>query len=510
VEETLVLHDRAAAASYRFLLDVPAGITADHLADGRWAFRVPGRAEPTFYLTDPVAYDSSSHHGLDPTNHHARIDVSRAGEGFQIDLSIDRGWLTDPGRSFPVLLDPTISIQPDSNDASFIANCSNCTPWLGSADGRMAVGTDNQYVWREAIQFNLNAIPAGAIIQSASLGVYWDGWCLAWTGSGYACAGRSYQIDVHRMTAAWSATSTTSQVQYDSPVLSSYTLSASQAYGWMNWDVGGTVRNWYSGAQPNYGLYMMLNSEPLSASGPYPPGMRYTASSSLTPELNVTYLNDAVTLNQPSLVHSNGAELNWSGYTGPSGAPFQKYEVHRSPTPNFAPTSSTLLTATSDISVTSYRDTTAAPNTTFYYAVVANSSKSNEVRISLPADGLANIALEPGASDGPAAYVSYYTGFVNCANYGSDPNLWVGSDASDVFRTLLQFNLASVPAGATGISAQLGLWQLYSNANAQTVQAFPVTSSWKEGSGAGTCTGDGATWYATRGRNELDDGRWGL
>ena len=33
-----------------------------------------------------------------------------------------------------MFLDPTVSIQPDSNDSSFAASCSNCTPfvWIDS------------------------------------------------------------------------------------------------------------------------------------------------------------------------------------------------------------------------------------------------------------------------------------------------------------------------------------------------------------------------------------------
>jgi hypothetical protein len=250
IEETLVLQDRAAAASYRFLLQVPAGTAADRRPDGGWGFRIPGRAQPSFILTPPVAYDSAPGHGLDPRDHHARIGVTEVGGGFQVDLTIDQAWLGDPGRRFPVFLDPTITLQPDSSDASFAATCSNCTPFVDTSSGRMYIGTDDQNAWREAIQFDISGISPGATIQSASLGVYWDGWCIAWTNSGYACSGKSYQIDAHRMTAAWSTSSTTAQLQYDSTILSSYTLPASQTYGWMNWDMGAAVKGWYSGAQP--------------------------------------------------------------------------------------------------------------------------------------------------------------------------------------------------------------------------------------------------------------------
>ena len=57
---------------------------------------------------------------------------------------------------------------------------------------------------------------------------------------------------------------------------------------------------------------------------------------------------DAVDLLPVRLAHANGPELEWTRYTGPSGAPFDRYEVHRSATAGFTPTASTLLTTVAD------------------------------------------------------------------------------------------------------------------------------------------------------------------
>src|SRR5262249_28508201 len=185
---------------------------------------------------------------------------------------------------------------------------------------------------------------------------------------------------------------------------------------------------------------------------------------------------------------------------------FQKYEVHRSATPNFTPLNtpgiSTLLTTINDYTITNYRDTTAAPNATFYYAVVANTSKSNEIKAALPADGQATMLLQPGPSDGKATFIEYFTGATNCSNYGADQNLWAGSDASHTDRSLVQFNLQQIPTNASNVSATLGLWHLQQNPRAIGLHAYPITRSWSEGTGTSsppTCTRDGATWYETTG-----------
>src|SRR5499427_1071902 len=427
------------------------------------------------------------------------MSVKEGKSGFEVTLSLDQTWLKDPSRQFPVFLDPTITVQPDTLDTSFAADCGGCTGFV-DASGRMFIGVSSTHTYREAVQFDLSAIPAGVTINSAKLGVFYDQACIA-ISNGKFCAGINHQIDVHRMTAAWSTASTTSSVQFDPTVLSSFTLPLNAGYEWMNWDVSSAVSSWASGAQPNYGLYLMLNSETKSASGPAPPGNTFQVGQ-LAPQLTVTFSGDAVALSQPSVLHANGAELSWSQFTGASGAAFQQYQVHRSLSPNFTPSAATLLTSTNDVTATSYRDTTAAPGGTFYYAVVANSSKSNEIKVTLPADGQSSISLQLGPGQGKATFMYLFNGFVNCANYGADQNLLVGADSSGVYRSLLQFNLPQIPSSASNVSARLNVLHFLENTVNMTLHAYPVTSSWEEGTGVtspAACTGNGATWYERTG-----------
>ena len=84
------------------------------------------------------------------------------------------------------------------------------------------------------------------------------------------------RFDVHRITAAWSASSsTTSSVQFDPAVLSSFTLPLNAGLEWMNGDMTSAVSGWVGGSVPNNGLYLMLHSEFKSASGPAPPGKTF-------------------------------------------------------------------------------------------------------------------------------------------------------------------------------------------------------------------------------------------
>ncbi len=497
VNETIVLHDASAPASYEFVIR-PQGagppVTVRRLADGSWGvFRAPV-AGPVFVLQAPRAVEALAGRAAAPGGTpHAAMTVRSYGSWLDVRVSMDRAWLSAPQRRFPVRLDPTITIQPDTQDASFAANCSNCVPFVGD---RIYIGTDSSYAWRGALQFDLSSVPAGAAVTGAQLGLYYDDYCLAVNGTCTSVA--SHALEAHQMTAAWSPATTSSQVQFNATALSTVTVTDTQPVGWLYWPVTTTVQNWLTGAQPNDGLLVKQATEPLSNGGIAVPSSTYAASTAVQPELQITYTSDAVTLAPPTTLHANGAELTWTAYTGPSGAPFQQYAVYRSMTPSFTPSPSTLVTTITNPAVTSYRDTTAAPSRAFTYAVVANSATSNEITVTLPADGQATKTLQPGPSTGQDTFIYYASGIVNCANYGADPDIYVGSDTASTYRGLLRFSLNDIPAAAAISKATLSVWQAYPASDAATVEAHRVTRAWTQGTGTNTnpqCTGDGATWY---------------
>ncbi len=495
VKETLILHGVDAPLRYRFRLTSGSGfgLRADRLNDGSWGFFVATDSEPVFVLPRPtVAETARDGEGRPPEPGVASLEVTQVNDAFVIDLALKEEWLREPGRRFPVLLDPTITIQPTVEDANFSV-CSTCQPSVGE---HVYVGVDNGGWWRGALQFDLSSVPAGAVVTKADLRLFYDGWCLVASDPGH-CGGKSHQIDAHRMTKAWSTASRTADLDFAATPLSSSTLPAPpHANQWLSWDVTGAVGAWVGGTSSNHGFLLKRSTEPLSASGPGLVGRRYTGAAELRPKLEVTY-SDAVVLYAPETVRSNGAELRWSRYSGPSGAPFQKYEIHRSRTANFAPSSSTLLATIGSAGVTSYRDTTAAPSTSFTYKVVANADPSNEQTISLPAAGEARKTLQPDGARGEGTEIAFISGSVNCANYGSEAKLWIGATETARHRPLIGFDLRDVPADATVASATLSLWHGEPVPAASTVDVHGVEAAWSEGSGTSQCKGDGATWYET-------------
>ncbi|MFL6138399.1 MAG: phage tail tip lysozyme [Frankiaceae bacterium] len=509
LKETLVLADAGAPTHYRFTLAPAEGtsLAVKRLRNGAWAFVAPGHAGPLFELAPPRIDDAAAVSGANVRagrrgpRSAVDLSVTRVNGAFQLDLTVDGTWLASPQRRFPVLLDPTITMQPPSQTGDFMATCPDCTD-TGSP---LWIGSDSSDSWRAAVQFDLADLPPGATVSSATLGLWNDASDCVMTSS-YTCGDNGHTINAYRMTKAWDTVSTTSsQLGWDATVSSSYALAAHAASAWMSWDVHAVVQSWVSGAQPNYGFLLKRATEPLDVGGPAPPGADATDPTQ-APKLDVTYTSDAVKLYQPDTLHSNGADLRWTPYSYPDGHAFQGYEIHRSSTPSFTPSAATLIARIGDPAATSYRDTTAAAGKAFTYKVVVNGWPSYGQTVTLPADGNATKTLQLGPQTN-GTYVESVTGDPNCANYGTDDDMWVGDDTDGgkpatnwIWRPLLQFDLRDIPADATVTNATLSLHtDLMPPAQTVTVDVHRVTSAWKEGSGYGDCTGDGANWNETQG-----------
>ena len=420
-----------------------------------------------------------------PDDTHAGMKVTRVGDRFAVDLTVDAAWLHDSERMFPVLLDPTVRIQPSLEDANFNSSCPTCTPTLRD---RNYIGTTNTNAWRAAMTFDLGDIPASAAqVSNAKLKLYYGNCIPVNVGT---CRDRSHQLDVHRMTSAWTTSSTTQSLGFDATPLASYTLAVNADPAWMNWDVTQTRKNWMTGTQSNFGLLVKRSSEtPIGESGPRPPGRRYTEDPTLRPALEVTWTADAVTLAEPDTLHSNGAELSWTQYAGTSA--FTSYEIHRSSTARFTPSTATLLATIGTKTTTSYRDTTAAPSKTFSYKIVTNGNVSNERTVALPADGQATKVLQPGPAAMKATYLTHDTGYTVCDNNGSRDKLYIGSESTYKRRPILEFDIKEVPASSTVTSATLSLWHGSTIYFAPTVNVHRVTAAWDEGTGNSSCSKDG-------------------
>jgi RHS repeat-associated protein len=504
VEEVIELAGPDSPASYTLRLsaaDKGPAPSVQRRPDGSYEM-LAGHRGPRIVLPAPVVYEAAGAGRAATPAAAAKpaLAVRAHGRELVLTLSLDAAWLRAPGRHFPVRLDPTIVIDPTIDDASFRASGSD----FGSVGDRLRIGGEASDNWRAALLFDLANVPADAQLSDAFLRLYYDRVCV---NSTTPCGSTSQLMDVHRMTGLWESCCTTSdRIRFDPTAAGSYQLFAGQAEGWMIWRVTDAVRAWLSGAAPNFGLLVKKRSEVLNSSGPAPPSGDFW-SPTQWPRLEVSYRQDGGELLEPETLHANGAELAWTRYTGTtSGAPFSSYEVHRSASQCCVSSAETLLTTIRDPSVTSYRDTTAAPGGTFTYWVRTNGSNTSSYprTVTLPASGQARKTLRPGPQAGRTTDIESTTALPNCTNNGRHSTAQVGTPSAGPgsnawFRALQSFDLANIPVTATVSSATASLWQLSSPSVPLTVEAHRITRPWKEGTGVLSCSGDGATWAETEG-----------
>jgi len=191
-------------------------------SDGSRRFTVEGAGgDAAFTLEPPFAVDSprtsrrggALHASGRARDSHVAMEITRAGLGFRIAYVVDGAWLSAKDRRFPVVVDPTVTIQPATQSAEFYANCGLCKGldwgWVNVGEGDGAN--------RGAFKFSLGAIPAGTDVTTATLGLYRDG-CMPFATpcSGHVrlarsrcfgrSAGASLPSDAWLWPAAWSPT----------------------------------------------------------------------------------------------------------------------------------------------------------------------------------------------------------------------------------------------------------------------------------------------------------------
>jgi RHS repeat-associated protein len=304
VKEELVLGSSAAPQQFRFHLADPGGqLGAVHAQDdGSYRFDAKVGSDLAVVLPAPVAYEAPANGdrvapaaGSAPTSAH--LSVTAAGDGFDLVLAIDAQWAKD--KHFPIVLDPTVSFQPASNQAQV---STGCAPGCDTSAGEfLEVGTTPSSTYRAMVDFDLSSIPPSSTISAASVGLYWDRWCL----NDITCYAHNYTFELHRMTngpwkgSPWVNGSSVltwnwADANYDRTVLSTASHPATNGNDparWFNWDATGTVQSWVNGQSLQYGFLLKLSDETLNQQGLafFSSTTTQTTDITLRPKLTVTY-----------------------------------------------------------------------------------------------------------------------------------------------------------------------------------------------------------------------------
>ena len=187
---TLTTNRKELTVDLEFKVRLPA--TADIIiANTIWNKQTPATTQgnikivdgvTAFYLAQPIAYDAKSRMTQ------ATYTLENRGNGFYLTLSVPYAWLMNETRVYPVVIDPTITL--DDTDIIWDGNvnyeaisacpeegpCNN--PWRISTRQNITVGDDSNWpdlgsvYHRGDIDWNISSIPNHAKIATAELILY--------------------------------------------------------------------------------------------------------------------------------------------------------------------------------------------------------------------------------------------------------------------------------------------------------------------------------------------------
>ncbi|WP_433363628.1 DNRLRE domain-containing protein [Actinoplanes sp. CA-142083] len=189
-EKIVLKRPPAGPVSYAFTLDAH-GLTAVPQADGSIAFRGASGATE---LTMPAPFMAD---GAGRTS----TKVTQTVTGSTVTVTADPAWLADPARVYPVVVDPTIKVQPVPADALDAQINSGAATTSFGGDYQLKVGTDANSVWRSLLKFDTSPVPAGTTIDDAQLQLYYDQSLYAY--------GQDVPMEARPVTTAWTESTAT-------------------------------------------------------------------------------------------------------------------------------------------------------------------------------------------------------------------------------------------------------------------------------------------------------------
>jgi hypothetical protein len=202
-EKIVLSRPPSGAVSYTFALD-SVGLAAQERPDGSIAFVRPSGGQPDFVLPAPYMYDAAE----DAGSPHGKVWSDQVSQKVNssvgtttVTITPDTGWLTDPARVYPVVIDPTIKVQPVPTDAQDVAIYSGSPNQNHNNTYQLKVGTDASQSWRSLVKFDLSSIPPNTPIDDARLELFYSQTHYTWE---YDVA-----MEARRVTAPWTESTAT-------------------------------------------------------------------------------------------------------------------------------------------------------------------------------------------------------------------------------------------------------------------------------------------------------------
>ncbi|MCK2216365.1 DNRLRE domain-containing protein [Actinomadura sp. ATCC 31491] len=508
VKEYLAL-SKAPAAGTSFAFTVKTGgLTAQEQPDESIAFLgedgTPAFTIPKPFMIDAEA-DAASPYGKRSSDAVTQT-VQQQGDEATITLAPDAGWLAAPDRKWPVVIDPTIRIQPEAAEATdtYIDSAKKSTNFDEAWNlpvGKTSAGAIN----RALLHFNL-PMPLGTQVDQARLETYFDQ-ALGEAGP--------VTVEAREITGDWDSWLVTwnNQPAVATTAAATVTRNPGELSRWHSFDVTGVVNKWMTseGDTPGFMLKAADESTTGKVGGPvYEAAADVYGGDGMTgetvnfPKLVVTYGTPSVTLKPVTTATSVGASLSWTAYQDPTPGndadDLVGYELYR-----HCPSGCQLGNGTSSLGdelvttlptdITSYTDTSSGGDpdavsdpsyvheaTYWVTAVLKNGqrSPSQELTVILPRPGKIAKTLY-GSADTTLA--SGEPSIAHDVMLGQK-RLQVGNTATAQANTraVVKFDdfAAEIPADAQISQTTLSLWGATSTGSGASFTAHKLTKTFDE------------------------------
>ncbi|MCA1066128.1 DNRLRE domain-containing protein (plasmid) [Rossellomorea sp. AcN35-11] len=267
MKEDIILHSKKAPHTYEYEVDTN-GLEVNKEKDGK--ITLTKGEETIFSIPSPFAYDNK---GQVTTG--ISVEMEEEGEVLILKYSLPEKWLSEEDREFPVTIDPTVTLDSEElgvND-TFVYDAEPTSDDFGG-HGYLQVGRNTWGVNRAYVDFALPVLQSGAVIEKAELSL-----------ENYDTEGDVATVDIHQVIGKWSDTtlSWNTQPNYSQTPASSVNVGNLGQY---KFDITPLTKQWYDGAEENYGVVVKHRDESVSGYDHFSSSERVSES---PPKLMVTY-----------------------------------------------------------------------------------------------------------------------------------------------------------------------------------------------------------------------------
>jgi len=229
-----------------------------------------------FKIPTPYMYDAKHEENGD-----IKVTLTETQSGYSLSLEPSKDWLNSPDRQYPVVIDPIVNTSLDKSSIHDTWVMSGLPTENRDNSVLLGVGYGTiSKVTRTYAKFDLPTLSSGDMVTSAQFSS-----CL------YTTQPDVRQINVHKVNSDWNSTTLTwnNKPAYN-PKIEDYAMATGTAGTFINWDVTGIVKDWYTSGN-NYGLMLKQQDETVG----YEEFFSADTSSAYTiahPQVSIRYVNN--------------------------------------------------------------------------------------------------------------------------------------------------------------------------------------------------------------------------